>query len=157
MRAVLGLALLSLLAALGTARAEAAEVFGVWLTEAQDAHVEIYRCTDPAMGAVCGRVVWIKDAVNPDRSPAPSIEGVHDVYNPDPALRSRKLLGLDFMWDFKADPDNPGAFYDGHIYNAQDGKTYRAKMSLKNDNTLLLRGYVLITLFGQSETWTRIR
>lgn len=157
MRTILGIAALSPLAALGTARAQAAEVFGVWLTEAQDAHVEIYRCTDPALGAVCGRVVWIKDAVNPDRSPAPSIEGVHDVYNPDPALRSRKLLGLDFMWDFKPDPNKPGAYYDGHIYNAQDGKTYSAKISLKSDDVLVLRGYVLITLFGESEVWTRVK
>jgi uncharacterized protein (DUF2147 family) len=137
--------------------ASAAEVFGIWLTEAQDAHVEVYRCTDPKMGAVCGRVVWIKGAINPDKSKAASVEDVHDVYNPDPALRSRKLLGLDFMWDFKPDPDRPGAYIDGHIYNAQDGDTYRAQLHLESADVLILRGYVLMPLFGESETWTRVK
>jgi uncharacterized protein (DUF2147 family) len=141
----------------GAGAAQAAEVFGIWLVESEDAHVEIYRCTDPKMGAVCGRVVWLKGPVNPDKSIAPSVEEVHDVYNSDPKLRGRKLLNLDFMWDFKPDPDHPGSYIDGHIYNAQDGDTYRAKLTLKNDNELVLRGYVLMPLLGESQIWTRVK
>jgi uncharacterized protein (DUF2147 family) len=150
-----GLAFAAVLALPGVA--QAAEVFGIWLTASQDAHVEVYRCTDPKMGAVCGRVVWLKGPVNPDKSPAPSVEEVHDVYNADPKLRGRKLLNLDFMWDFKPDPDSPGNYIDGHIYNAQDGDTYRAKLTLKSDNELVLRGFVLLPLLGKSQTWTRVK
>lgn len=137
--------------------AQAADVFGIWLVASQDAHVEVYRCTDAKMGVVCGRVVWLKGPVNPDKSPAPSVEEVHDVYNDDPKLRGRKLLNLDFMRDFKPDPDRPGAYIDGHIYNAQDGDTYRAKLTLQPDDKLVLRGYVLMPMLGKSQTWTRVK
>ncbi len=137
--------------------AQAADVFGTWLTESGKAHVEIYRCTDAKLGAVCGRVVWLIEAVNPDKTKAASVEEVHDTNNENVNLRSRKLLNMDFMRDFKADPDRPGAYVDGHIYSAEDGSTYSAKLTLQPDDKLVLRGYVLMPMFGKSQTWTRVK
>lgn len=132
-------------------------VFGLWLTEDQTARVEISRCSDPAQGELCGRVVWLKEARNPDGSPAPSVEMVHDVMNADASQRERKILGLELLSGFHADPAHAGAYVGGHIYNAEDGKTYKAEIKLKSPDTLVLRGYVLMPLLGESETWTRVR
>ena len=152
------LAVLAFIATLGLpGLAQAADVFGVWLTESGRTHVEIYRCTDPKLGAVCGRVVWLIEAINPDKTKAASIEEVRDTNNTNQSLRGRKLLGMDFMRDFKPDPDRPGAYIDGHIYNAEDGDTYSAKLTLQPDDKLVLRGYVLMPMLGKSQTWTRIK
>jgi hypothetical protein len=38
-------------------------------------------------------------------------------------------------------------------YNPRDGRTYSASMELGGDNTLELRGYLVLPVFGQSEVW----
>ena len=45
----------------------------------------------------------------------------------------------------------------GRIYNPEDGKTYKCKLTLKDDNTLTVRGYVGLTIFGKTQYWTRVR
>jgi len=43
--------------ALGPARAEVPSVYGVWLTQEQSAHVELWSCEAQGRGPVCGRLV----------------------------------------------------------------------------------------------------
>lgn len=157
MRRRLALLALPLLAAMAPPPAAAADVYGRWQLKSGVAQVEIAPCADPARGPVCGRVVWLKEARNPDGSAAPSVEEVRDVNNRDPALRGRRLLGLEFLWGFRPAADEPGTFEDGTIYNAEDGKTYKARLSLLEDGRLRLRGYVGVPQLGKSQTWTRVR
>jgi uncharacterized protein (DUF2147 family) len=55
---------------------------------------------------------------------------------------------------FKFDGD--GEWKGGDIYDPESGKTYSSYMYLKDRNTLKVRGYVGVSLFGRTETWTRI-
>ncbi|HKU95689.1 MAG TPA: DUF2147 domain-containing protein [Vineibacter sp.] len=130
-------------------------VYGVWLTQSESAHVEIWSCDAQGRGPICGRLVKLIDPTGPDDKPVAPEELV-DSHNPDPALRDRKILGMVFLYDFEATSD-PNVFEDGSVYNAEDGKTYRANITLQRDGTLRLRGYVGIPLFGRSEIWTRVR
>lgn len=41
------------------------------------------------------------------------------------------------------------------IYDPESGKTYSSDMYLKDKNTLKVRGYVGISMFGRTETWLR--
>jgi uncharacterized protein (DUF2147 family) len=142
---------------LAISQARAADPYGVWLTESGNGHVEIYPCAIAANGPICAKVIWLKDAVNPDKSRAKSMDEVRDVLNEDPALRNRKILGLEFMSGFQKSPDEKDVWSDGHIYNAEDGKTYRARITVLDDKTLRLRGYVIIPLLGKTEIWQRVR
>jgi uncharacterized protein (DUF2147 family) len=54
---------------------------------------------------------------------------------------------------FKFDGDDE--WIGGDIYAPESGKTYSSYMYLKDINTLKVRGYVGISLFGRTETWTR--
>ena len=78
-----------------------------------------------------------------------------DYHNADPALRSRKVLGMPLIWGFKKTSD-PNAFEDGQIYNGENGKTYNANISLQPDGKLRLRGYVGSPMFGETQIWTRV-
>lgn len=77
-----------------------------------------------------------------------------DVHNPDPALRDRPLHGLQIIRDMSQNGSNR---WKGLIYDPNSGKTFNCTLTMVDDNTLRLRGYVGISLFGRTETWTRIR
>ncbi|HVS03730.1 MAG TPA: DUF2147 domain-containing protein, partial [Thermoanaerobaculia bacterium] len=76
-----------------------------------------------------------------------------DLENPDPKLRERPIVGLRILVGFRyAD----GKWTGGTIYDPANGKTYKAQMTLKGPDTLDVRGYVGITLFGRTTTWKRV-
>ena len=45
----------------------------------------------------------------------------------------------------------------GRIYNPEDGKTYKCKLTLQDDGTLKVRGYVGMSIFGKTQIWRRLR
>ena len=145
----------ALAGALVASPAFAADVYGVWSTQAKTAHVEIYRCPDPGRGPVCGRVVRLLAPKGADGRPVKPEEAV-DHRNADPALRTRKVLQMVFLYDFKPS-STPDSFEDGVIYSAEDGKTYKANLSLQADGTLRLRGYVGMPILGKTQIWTRVK
>lgn len=44
---------------------------------------------------------------------------------------------------------------EGHIYDPKSGDTFAASMAMDGD-TLRLRGYMGIKLFGKTEVWQRV-
>jgi uncharacterized protein (DUF2147 family) len=118
---------------------------GRWLTEKKNGIIEIFRCSGG--DRLCGRLLWFR--IKPGD---PDQRGL-DTANPKPELRNRPLCGLVFMTGFK--PAEPGSWEDGRVYDSDDGNTYGGTMRLQPDGTLRLRGYVVITLIGGSEVWTR--
>ena len=141
------------IAAALAAPANAQSTTGVWLTQAKTAQVRIAPCADPARGPLCGTIVKLIDPKGADGKPVAPEEAV-DRRNADPALRTRKILGMILLYDFKKG-SAPNSFEGGTIYSAEDGKTYGASVALQADGTLHVRGSSGI--FGKSQVWTRIQ
>lgn len=118
------------------------DILGEWLTQEDKARIEIYK----EKGKYSGKIVWLKDGKNPDGSPA------LDTENPDKSLRDRPILGLNLIEGFTFEDDE---WVDGEIYDPETGKTYECKMELKGDK-LKVRGFIGISMFGRTVTWTRV-
>jgi len=118
------------------------DVIGLWLSGDGDGWIEIRRDGDDVIGIIAG-------SPNNKEGDPPRL----DDKNPDPELRGRVLDGVTIMKGFKYDGDDHWS--GGTIYDPNSGNTYKGKLTLIETNTLKLRGYIGISLFGRADTWTR--
>lgn len=113
-------------------------ILGEWLSSKRDSRVLIYRQAN----TYYGKISWGTGG------------SAKDEKNSDPALRNREMVGLVILNNFTHDGDD--TWQNGTIYDPREGKTYACKITLKDVNTLNVRGYVGVSLFGRSEVWSRV-
>lgn len=118
---------------------------GTWLVEDKDAKVELYMNE----GILEGKVVWLDVPNEADGNLK------RDKKNPDENLRNRSILNHVFLTGFKKEPSED-KWTGGSVYDAKSGKTYKGWIKVIDQNTMKLRGFVGISLFGRSEEWTRV-
>jgi uncharacterized protein (DUF2147 family) len=125
---------------------------GLWQT---------YKGGSPQSGPAEGRVkIYEENGVWYGKI-AGSAEGADDSGNTEYCtkcpgeFKDKPVEGLRFMWGFTRNGDK---YTGGHILDPNTGNTYNASMTLAdNGQVLKMRGYMGISLFGQTETWTRIK
>jgi uncharacterized protein (DUF2147 family) len=120
------------------------KVVGTWLTAEKDGKIEIYK----AGNKYNGKIIWGKNLYQSDGKTL-----VKDTKNPEPKNRNKPLLNAEILTGFIYANNE---WTDGKIYDPKSGKTYSANMKLKG-NTLSLRGYVGVSMFGRTTTWERIK
>lgn len=123
-------------------------ILGKWNDAKMEGVFEIYREGDRYFGRIAGLTSEVYPPGDPEAG-----KKKHDRENPDPALRSRDMLGLVFLKDFIFED---GKYVRGTIYNPENGKTYKCKMSVEGD-ILNVRGYIGVSILGRTEHWTRVR
>ena len=95
---------------------------------------------------VTGRIVEIYS--NPGEDPDPVCERCAG------ADRGRRIRGLAIL-NLEAEAD--GLHFKGTVLDPEDGKVYLGAVTLEADGKrLVLRGYVLLPIFGRTEIWRRL-
>jgi uncharacterized protein (DUF2147 family) len=114
-------------------------ILGEWYNTEKDATILLYECA----GKLCGKIHWLKE---PNENGKPKV----DKNNPDPAKRNTPAIGLVIMKDFEKTKER---FWEhGTIYDPNNGKTYQCQITMKDHNTLDVRGYIGFSLLGRTET-----
>ncbi|HEY7553092.1 MAG TPA: DUF2147 domain-containing protein [Hyphomicrobiaceae bacterium] len=128
----------AVLALAAAAYAQTAEdALGVWENPENKSHTEFYKCGD----GVCGKIVKAVDGQKTDDK------------NPDPAKRSRPIVGLVIMQGAKK---TGAATWSGQLYNRADGKTYSGTLTVKSKSAVELSGCVA-AIFCKTTTFARVK
>ena len=133
----------SLISFVAHSQNKADDIIGIWLTGGKEpAKIQVYKSGEKFYG----KIIWLK---NPTENGKQRLDG----NNPDKVKQSNPIMGLVMLKGFKFDGDDE--WKGGDIYDPESGKTYSSYIYLKDKNTLKVRGYVGISLFGRTETWAR--
>ena len=120
-----------------------ADVVGEWYNAEKDAVITLYEDGS----TISGKITWMKFPNDENGNPKT------DPLNPDEKLRSRARLGMVMMNNFTHIEGN--VWDDGNLYDPKKGKDYSGMITLADENTLDLRGYIGFSFIGRSSTWTR--
>jgi uncharacterized protein (DUF2147 family) len=134
-RFVAGLMLFCLLVvgAPGVHAAPAPPVVGDWLTETGGGVIQIAPCPQ----GLCGRIVGIS------REPGEAMPVDY---------QGTSQCGLLIITAGNTSDDG---IWRGHVTDPRNGKVYQAELRLDSKQRLLMRGFLAVPLFGQTQTWTR--
>lgn len=132
------LLLLVLFSFKGNTQTKAGDIVGNYMVPSKDGAIQIYE----KGGKYYGKIILNKD---PSKL---------DVNNPDKAKQNRKTLGLDILNDFVFDGDD--TWENGTIYDPKNGKTYSCKITRETNGNLNIRGFIGVSLFGRTETFTKL-
>jgi uncharacterized protein (DUF2147 family) len=148
-RAAAGLLVAFALASPASAAPERAvtdEVRGLWVDHREGDKQKVAVWIEDCDGLLCGRIHWLK-------KPLSGGKPKRDRKNPDAALRERPLCGLMILTGFRRAKEN--TWSSGHIYNPNDGRSFSSTMTLDQDGSLRIRGYIGLSLFGKTVQWVR--
>lgn len=120
-------------------------LIGTWMVQDGSAKVKIEKINNKFNG----KIVWMK--IPNDKTGKPFT----DTNNPEPSLRNRPQMGLNLLNNFVYEENN--RWSNGTIYDPDEGKTYSCKITMTDNQTIEVRGYVGISLFGRTEVWKRVQ
>lgn len=123
------------------------DIIGNWKNGEGTGIIQIYKTTS---GHYAGKIVWLKEPIDPETG-SPKL----DKRNPDESLRQTPTLGLINIKGFVFN-EKDKKWVEGTIYDPKTGKEYSCKAELISKNTLEVRGYIGLSVFGRTDTWTRM-
>lgn len=121
-------------------------ICGKWMSAEKNLAVEVYRNKQ----AYRAKIIYFTGGVTKDKP----MEAVTDIKNPDPALRNRKVLGLNVLEGLSY--AKPNAWEGGKIYEVQSGKYWNAAAYLDKNGQLKVKGYWHMKLIGRTMTFNRM-
>jgi uncharacterized protein (DUF2147 family) len=124
-RALARAAATAALATLAAGATPAPEPTGIWYDHTGRGAVEITNCG----GALCGRVVWLRDAGN------------------------RSACGMQIIGDVR--PTKGGAWDGGWIYDPDNDAKYSVELTPVGTGTLKVVGYMGSKLLSETMLWRR--
>lgn len=122
------------------------KLIGVWEPSHGKARVKVEKIGNKYFG----KIVWLREPEDPATG-QPKV----DKNNPDEAMRTVPLRGYRILKDFVH--DGKGEWVDGTIYDPENGSTYSCVITLTDENTMDIRGYIGVKALGRTDVWKRLQ
>lgn len=130
-----------------THRADGDRICGKWMSEEKNLIVLVYKDGDDFRA----KIVWF----NAQDDSSKPMDARTDYKNPDKALRSRKLIGMNVLDGLKYVPKTD-SWEDGKIYDAMSGRTWNSSAYITPGGEMKVTGYWHFKFIGRTMTFTRI-
>jgi len=121
-------------------------IIGIWEPSNGKARVKIEKIGT----RYYGKIVWLKEPNDPETG-KPKV----DKNNSDANLQTVPLKGYRLLKDFNFKSGNE--WDGGTIYDPENGSTYDCVITMKDNNTLDIRGFIGISAFGRTDVWKRLQ
>lgn len=124
---------------------EADKITGIWWNDEKTTKIEVKKVDGKYIGTI---VYMIPEKYENGLPPK-------DDENPDPALRTRSIVGLQILNGFVYNAKDK-EWNTGKIYDPKSGKTYDCYGWLESNDLLKLKGFVAgMRWLGKSSEWYR--
>lgn len=111
---------------------EAEKIVGIWFTDDKTSKIQIYRTNNQFFG----KIVWMSAVQSKEE------------------LKITPKIGYQIFKKFTFEGKN--VWSGGQVSDPRSGMTVSGKMTLKNENTLNVRGYVGTPMFGKTVVLQRV-
>ena len=124
---------------------EGDRLVGVWAPSNGKARVKVEKIGNKYYG----KIVWLREPIDPVTQ-IPKV----DKNNPDASMQNVPLKGYRLLKDFIYSGKNE--WTEGTIYDPENGSTYSCLITMKDNNTLDIRGYIGLKALGRTDVWKRL-
>jgi len=100
-------------------------------------------------GAFKAKITWYSD------TEGKPMDYWTDRRNPNPALRNRKILGMEVLRGLQYNPDN-NSWENGMVYDSKHGREWNASATIDKNGQLRVRGYWHFKFIGRTMTFYRL-
>lgn len=125
------------------AQLNADDILGRWLSESGKAKIEVFK----SGSLYYGKIVWLKNPL--DQSGKPKT----DQKNPNVEERNHHILGLLLLKSLEF--DGHATWHNGTIYDPENGKNYKCKITKDDKGNLDIRGYIGVSMIGRTTVWKK--
>jgi len=120
-------------------------ICGKWESTERNLRIQVYMQDNQYKA----NIIWFKD------TEGKPMGYWTDVRNPDPALRSRKILGMSILSGLKYD-SGKNTWEDGMVYDSKHGRDWNASANIDKNGVLKVRGYWHFKFIGRTMDFVRI-
>lgn len=120
-------------------------VCGKWESSEKNLVVEVYKVHDDFKA----KITWF------DAGSEALMRACTDDNNPDKALRTRKVLGMDVLNGLIYDSKS-NSWENGTVYDAKHGREWDASAYINKKGQLKVRGYWHFKFIGRTMTFNRV-
>jgi len=120
-------------------------ICGKWESVEKSLIIQVYM----EGGAFKAKITWYSD------TEGKPMDYWTDRRNPNPALRNRKILGMEVLRGLQYNPDN-NSWENGMVYDSKHGREWNASATIDKNGQLRVRGYWHFKFIGRTMTFYRL-
>lgn len=126
---------------------KADDILGHWISTDNSVAVKVFQ----AGGKYRAKVVWFDEKLGSGKP----MNSRYDLSNPDPSLRSRKIIGMEILEGLQFNPATK-SWENGKIYDASSGRHWDSSITFSKDGNIKVRGYWKVKWIGKTMTFRRL-